>query len=451
MGDNTYLTQNEDVLIERWKELLRIQSISTDSAYESECLRAAKFLLDYLSSIGFQVDLIETVGKPLVFAELKVNANLPTILMYGHYDVQPVDPLNEWISPPFSPEVRDEKMYARGAVDNKGQLMAVLSGVEWAIKEKSLNCNLKILIEGEEECGSEGLASSLATISKKIKADILAVADTGTFDTECPALTLGLRGIAELELMLSGPPQDMHSGLFGGILRNPAIELARMIASLHDDKGRITVNGFYDGVLPLTDEERRRLASFPITKELFESFVGAALTGGEEGYSLAERRGVRPVLEVNGFHSGYGGEGGKTIIPATAMVKLSARLVKGQDPQRCIELVRDHLLSRVPEGMRATVTYCRGGGKALSLDPESTNVKKIIKVINSEFNRDPICIWEGASIPILGALGEASGAEPILVGFELPDDNAHSPNETFALKQFRNGARFMRALLRDFA
>lgn len=451
MGDSAYLTQNESVFIERWKELLRIPSISTDSTYESECLRAANFLQNYLTQLGFQVELIETVGKPLVFAEFKIDDKLPTILMYGHYDVQPVDPLNEWISPPFSPEVREGKMYARGAVDNKGQLMAVLSGVEWAIQEKSLNCNLKILIEGEEECGSKGLEKSLAKLSEKIKADVLAVVDTGTFDTQCPALTLGLRGIAELEVVLSGPSQDMHSGVFGGILRNPAIELARIIASLHDDKGRVTVDGFYDGVLPITDEERRRLASFPITKEMFEGFVGTALNGGEEGYSLAERRGVRPVLEVNGFHSGYGGEGGKTIIPATAMVKISARLVKGQDPQRCIELVRDHLLQRVPEGMRATVTYCRGGGTALSLDPESNTVKKVIRIIHSEFNKEPICIWEGASIPIIGALSEASGAEPILVGFELPDDNAHSPNETFALEQFRNGARFMRAFLRAFA
>lgn len=449
MSDNSYWSKNESVFFERWKELLRIPSISADSAYHRECVRAANFLSDYLKSLGLQAELIQTSGKPLVFAELKKGKDLPTVLMYGHYDVQPADPLDEWISPPFAPEIREEKMYARGAVDDKGQMMALLSGVEWALTEGGLNCNLKILIEGEEETGSFGLNEILPKLSERIKADILAVADTGTFDKECPALTLGLRGMAELEFVLSGPSQDAHSGVFGGVIKNPASELARLVASLHDDRGRIAVEGFYDGVQPTSAEEKSRLSKFPLTEESFEGLVGVSLNGGEEGYSLAERRGVRPTLEVNGLHSGYGGEGGKTIIPASALVKISIRTVKGQDSQRCIELVRDHLVRRVPQGMKGAVTYCRGGGKGISLDPESTVVKKVIKIINNEFKKDPLCIWEGASIPILSALSDASGAEPVLIGFGLADDNLHSPNEKFDLSQFRQGARFMRAFMRD--
>jgi acetylornithine deacetylase/succinyl-diaminopimelate desuccinylase-like protein len=350
-----------------------------------------------------------------------------------------VDPLSLWSSDPFEPELREGRLYARGAEDNKGQTFAFLKAVEALVQHNLLRRPLKILIEGEEECGSRGLSASLPRLSPSLQSDILMVCDTGTPDQRYSTLTMGLRGLISMEVVLHGPHRDLHSGVHGGMVRNPAAELARIVGSLHLPSGRIAVPGFYDGVAELSERDRSLANGAPFDLDRYREEVGVVANGGEAGYSWAERRGLRPTLEVNGIYGGYTGKGGKTIIPSAAGVKLTARLVQGQDPARTLAAVLAYIQSLVPEGLRLEVVDSAVAGGAFSLatsSPRVAQVRSILEKVTGEGTT--VCMWEGASIPIIPELAKsAGGAEPILVGYGLEEDAIHAPNESFSLAQFR--------------
>ena len=422
--------------IELWKNYLRFKSISTDSAFKDECLLCANWVKNLLEEFGFKTDLIETTSLPLVTAEFFVDTNKPTILIYGHYDVQPVDPLNLWESDPFEPEIRNNRMYARGAVDNKGQTLPTLLALGELKKLSKLNCNIKVIMEGEEENGSEGLFSVMDLIGKDFKADVLMVSDTGTLSPEYPAMTFGLRGLAMIEAILKGPNKDLHSGTHGGVVKNPAVELAKIVAKLHDENGRIAIPNFYNDVLEYSQDIKDLVNAVPITEEEYANVVGVRTLGGENGYTLSERRGIRPTIEVNGLHSGYGGEGGKTIIPSVASVKLTARLVNGQTPEKVLSMIKDFFVTHAPKEMKLSFINETAAGSCINVDPNSKYSKIAREVLKENYGVEPLCLWEGGSIPVLQKLINVTGTSAVFSGFECLGDGSHSPNESFLLDQF---------------
>lgn len=440
----------QDRIVSEWKEFLRFKSISTDPTYNNDCTHCATWLCDHLKSIGFQAELIPTISKPLVYAELaSSNKNAPTVLFYGHYDVQPVDPLDAWTSPPFEPEVRNGRMYARGAEDNKGQVFYFIKAVEALIKNKVELPNLKILIEGEEESGGKAIAHSLPSIAQRIRADILMVCDTGTMSSEFGTITMGLRGIVATEVRLDGPKYDLHSGVHGGVVPNPATAIARIVASLHNADGSVAIEGFNDSIRPYDPEDLKLAESAPFDLNWYQGQVGVAATGGEKGRSFFERRGFRPTVEINGIHSGYGGPGAKTIIPSYSIAKISARLVAGQDPAKCITAIEEHIRKQVPEGLRISFISRENGAGALSLSAKSEVVKKAKAVLDQICPKPTVFMWEGASVPIIPGLAQAAGAEPLLVGFGMEEDLIHAPNESFSIEQFRLGFLYVALFLQD--
>jgi acetylornithine deacetylase/succinyl-diaminopimelate desuccinylase-like protein len=440
---------NKSSYIEDWKKFLSFKSISADPAFESDCLDCARWLEGYLSSLKFKTELIETSSKPLVYAEYIKDKSLKTILFYGHYDVQPVDPLDLWKSPPFEPEIREGRMYARGAVDNKGQVMYFLNAVKNTLKNGGLNCNLKILIEGEEESGSKAISESLPKIADKIKADTLMVCDTGTLGREFATITMGLRGMLSLEVRLDGASYDLHSGVHGGVVPNPATEIARLVATLHDSSGKIAVNGYYDTVAEVDPEDIKLANSINFSLPDYESQIGVKACGGEKGLSPMERRGFRPTIEVNGIYSGYMGPGGKTIIPSYAIAKISSRLVAGQEPVHCMQLLKSHLSKFCPEGLKISFGYNEIAGAALSLSSKSPIISKAREILDSICPKPTAFMWEGASVPIVPSLAAASGTEPILVGFSMEEDSIHAPNESFGLEQYHKGFLYASLMLSE--
>lgn len=440
-AENSFHAEHKQIM-ERYTELLRYKSISTDSEFAPDCAACAQMLSDRLKKSGFMTEVIPTSGQPAVYASRTSASNTKTVLFYGHYDVQPVDPLSLWNTDPFEPTEKDGRMYARGAQDNKGQLSYVVSALESLIKEDSLKCNVKILLEGEEECGSKGILEALPKIKDKLKADILLVCDTGTFDPRMGCVTMGLRGIAHCEVKLQGPSKDLHSGVHGGLVKNPAVELSKMIVSLFDDRGKIAIPGFYDDVAEIDPEDRKLANSFSITPEMYKHMVGVLPTGGEQGLSFMERRGFRPTIEVNGMFSGYTGEGAKTIIPSYAQVKLSTRTVADQDPQKIVDMIVSYLKSKTPSDLTLEVVHAAAAGPALLVSSKSPVVAKAREILDGITGVPTLLLWEGASIPLIPELIKASGAAPLLVGFGLEEDNIHAPNESFSLDQFRKGYLF---------
>lgn len=431
--------REEGRFVDEWKTLLRFDSVSTDAAYAASCKRCAEWVRDHVARMGFTATLLESEFHPVVYASLEVRKDAPTVLFYGHYDVQPVDPIEAWTTPPFEPTLRNGRLYARGAEDNKGQVFYVLKALETLIREKQLCYNVKLLIEGEEESGSEALHHHLDSWKEKLKADVLMVCDTGVVPTGAPTITVALRGIAHLTVKLFGAGHDLHSGVHGGVAPNPAIGMARLLASLHDEWGRIAVSGFYDGVLEPDAETRKLINALPLGPEQYRAMTGVLPTGGEEGYSLFERGGLRPTLEVNGVHSGYGGLGCKTIIPAEALAKLSCRLVPGQQPASVLRALQKHLEAHTPKGLRLEISEVQPGYPALSLNIRSPLVARARAVLDQLTEQTTVLRWEGASIPIVGKLSEVSGGEPLLVGFGSEEDRIHAPDESFGIEQFRRG------------
>lgn len=437
--------------IEEWKALLRFASISTDPSFRREVESCAHWLRQHLSHLGFRTELLETPGAPAVWAEREGPLHRPVVLVYGHYDVQPVDPIEAWETPPFEPSLREGRLYARGAEDNKGQFFYVLKAIEALDRLSRLRIPLKILVDGEEESGSGGLLASLGLWEDQLRADVLLVTDAGTDPSGAPTLTMGLRGICGLTFRLRGASRDLHSGGHGGAAPNPAEGLARLIASLHHPDGRVAVRGFYDSVRDPTEEERCLANSPPLDEEDYRRLTGVAPVAGEPGFTIRERIGLRPALDLNGLHAGYAGPGMKTIIPACAEAKLTARLVPNQEPRALLDAIVEHLRLHTPRGLTIEILEEHVGGAALRLDPSSPRQQRAAAALRSVTGQDVVFRWEGGSIPVVGALSRVSGAEPILAGFGREEDRVHAPNESFSLEQFRRGFLYVALLLADLS
>jgi acetylornithine deacetylase/succinyl-diaminopimelate desuccinylase-like protein len=443
----TYFTTHQERFLEEWKTFLRFPSISADPNYNGQCVECAEWLVSHLKNLGFSAELLSTATKPLVYGVLPGDPKKQVVLFYGHYDVQPVDPLNLWETAPFEPTLRNGRLYARGAQDNKGQVFYFLKGIE-ALRASGVALpTIKILLEGEEECGSEAMHAGLRGLSQKLAADVLMVCDTGMLVPDSPTVTMGLRGIAHFELRVHGPSVDLHSGMYGGIVLNPLQALASIVAALHAPDGSVAVPGFYDGVADIPAEDKALANAAPIDVAAMSKVVGTEFHGGEKGFSVVERRGFRPTLEINGIGGGYQGSGSKTVIPTYGFAKLSMRLVAGQDPRSTLDKVTVYLKKLAPKGVRVEACEERVGGPALLVSTHSPVIRKAREALTAAFDRDPIFLWEGASIPIIPLLCEVSGAEPLLVGFGLDEDQIHAPNESFSLRQFEDGFRYVTSFL----
>jgi succinyl-diaminopimelate desuccinylase len=432
-------------------DLLRIASVSADSNQKGETKRAAEWVAAQFRDSGLATELIPTEGHPLIYAESPPVPGKPVVLVYGHYDVQPPDPLNEWISPPFEPTVRDGNIYARGATDDKGQMLTHVKAAEaWMKAAGKLPLQVKFLIEGEEEVGSVHLDPYVKTHREKLACDTVVISDSSQFAPGMPAITYGLRGIAYFELRLRGPKQDLHSGTFGGGVTNPANALCELLAALKDKNGRVQVPGFYDDVLPLSDRERAEFRALPLTDEEFMKSVGVKGLFGEAGFTSIERRWARPTCDINGLTSGYQGEGAKTVLPARASAKFSFRLVPNQDPHKIAASLRKFLEERLPPGIEMELVDHHGApGIVVPLD--SPYIRAAAAAIESGFGRAPVNIREGGSIPIVNTFAHELKADALLLGWGQNDDNTHSPNEKFNLDDYHRGTLASADLFEELA
>jgi acetylornithine deacetylase/succinyl-diaminopimelate desuccinylase-like protein len=420
-------------------ELLRIPSVSAVPDHKPDMLHCAeRYAALLLKSGADTADVYPTKGHPVVFAEKKVDPALPTALIYGHYDVQPADPLDLWKTPPFEPEIREGAIYARGANDDKGQSFLHVKAMEYLLSKGKLTCNLKFLIEGEEEIGSPSLASWAADHKELLACDFILVSDTTMIDEDVPSINCGMRGLAYVQVKVTGPNKDVHSGHYGGAIANPINTLCGMIAKLVDEQGRITVPGIYDPVVELNTEERAMLARAPFDETAYKTSLGIKAVQGEAGYSTLERTGIRPCLDVCGIWGGYTGEGAKTVLPSFAQAKVSMRLVPNQDYKIVTEQLMAHLKTLAPEGVTVE-TWAEHGGQGF-LTPISSPVYKAASQAMSEvYGIEPVPSRGGGSIPILADLQQLLNANPLLLGFGLERDTIHSPNESFLLSQFQRG------------
>jgi acetylornithine deacetylase/succinyl-diaminopimelate desuccinylase-like protein len=438
---DAFLTANAEPFERELCELLRIASISADTARHADVRRAADWVAGQFRSLGLPTELIETTGHPLVYAETPKVADRPTVLVYGHYDVQPVEPLDEWISPPFEPTKRGGNIYARGATDDKGQMLTHLFGARaWLKTRGTLPVQLKFLIEGEEEVGSKGLYDYLATppARDKLACDVAVISDTSQFGPGQPAITYGLRGIVFFELKVTGPKQDLHSGTFGGAVTNPINTISKLLASLVDERGRIQVPGMYDNIVPLPERERQAFAALPFSDAAFMKQIGVSGLSGEEGFTTLERRWARPTFDVHGIWGGQ--QVSKTAIPARAGAKFSFRLVPDQDPQKIIAATRAFLTERCPPGIEIELSSSHGA-RGVVVPLESPYVAAASRAIGHGFGRAPVFIREGGSIPIVTTLKQQLGVDTLLLGWGLDNDNTHSPNEKFSLADFHRGIK----------
>ena len=433
-------------------EFLRFPSVSTDSSHASDVRSCAEWIDARLTGMGLDSQIHETPGHPIVVARNEKKEGRPTVLIYGHYDVQPADPLELWTSPPFEPEVRDGVIFGRGSTDNKGQMLAHLLGVEDTLKEEGeLPVNLIFLFEGEEEIGSPNLEPFLEEHKAELACDVIAVSDTGMVAPGVPTFTYGLRGITCLEVRLKGPSADLHSGIWGGAVANPATAMARLAATLHDEDGKVAIEGFYDQVEDLQEWERESWRNLPGGEEETLQLTGAPSLFGEPGFSELEQRWARPTCEINGIGSGYQGEGSKTIVPSQAMMKLSLRLVPDQDPDQIRDLVEAHLAKYLPEGVTMEIER-EHNGKAYVMDPHGAFGKAAQGALQETFPEGQMAlIREGGSIPIVQSFKDVLGVDTLLLGLALPDCQIHSPDENFPVENFLSGIRLNRALLRQLA
>ncbi len=433
-------------------EFLRFPSVSTDPARRDDVRACAGWLMAKLTGMGLATELHETPGHPVVVARNDHEAGRRTVMIYGHYDVQPVDPPELWTSPPFEPELRDGRIWARGSTDNKGQMLAHILGVEKTLREEgSLPVNLIFLFEGEEEIGSPNLAPFLEARRDELACDVIAISDTGMVAPGVPTLGYGLRGITCLEMILRGPARDLHSGVFGGAVANPATAIAKLVAGLHDADGRVLVDGFYDDVRELEPWEREMWAKVPGAAERdFLDVTGSPALFGEPGFTAAERVWARPTLEVNGIGGGYQGEGSKTVLPAEAFAKISCRLVPDQDPKDILAKLERHLGVCTPPGVTLEI---RPGhdGKPYAADPHSPLGKAAQRALREAFGSEPVLIREGGSIPIVQDFRDILGVDTLLLGLALADAQIHSPDENFTVENFEAGIRMNQALLRELA
>lgn len=443
-----YFTANHTHVLQEWFELLRFPSVGADAASLAHCAQAAAWLKRWLKRAGFAAEvLLPPGGRPIVWAERNGAPGAPTVLFYGHYDVQPADPLEAWTHPPFEPTCVNNRVYARGAQDNKGQLFAFLQGVAARLDAGLPLPTLRVLIEGEEESGSPSLLATAHTWRKRLAADVLLVCDTSVHPSGRPAITAGLRGVQSLTVTLRGPAHDLHSGTHGGLAPNPARGMAELLASLHDAQGRVALTDFWDGWLPPSETECRLAQEVPFDAAAYQRETGVAPEGGERTVAASLRAAFHPTLEVNGIHSGYGGPGGKTVIPATAVAKLSARLCPNQNPQQTMEALTAHLRAHCPPGLTLELSDISTGAGGFRLPVDSPLFRLAGDVLTTLDPAGALFVWEGASIPVVSTLQQVSGAAPLLVGFGREEDRIHAPNESFGLDQFQQVMTYADAVL----
>ena len=434
-----YIDSNKDRFLEELIDLLKVPSVSADPAFSKDVLRTAELLASRLTEIGIdKVEVCPTAGYPIVYGEKIVDASLPTVLVYGHYDVQPPDPIELWDSPPFEPVIKDEKIYARGACDDKGQMYMHVKAVELMLQTNTLPCNVKFMIEGEEEVGSDNLGIFVKENKERLKADLVLISDTGIIANDVPSITVGLRGLSYIEVEVTGPKRDLHSGLYGGAVGNPINVLCDMIASLMDENKKITIPGFYNDVIEVSDAERAQMAKAPFDEQEYCDDLNMAATQGEAGYSTLERATIRPTMDVNGIWGGYTGEGAKTVLPSKAFAKISYRLVPGQDPDKITNLVINHILSIAPQSVKVKVTPHHGGQPYLT-PIDFTGYKAAAKAMETTFGKTPIPMRSGGSIPIVAMFEEELGLKSVLMGFGLDSDAIHSPNEHYGVFNYLKG------------
>jgi acetylornithine deacetylase/succinyl-diaminopimelate desuccinylase-like protein len=434
-----YVEENRQRFLDELFELLRFPSVSADPKYKDDMLKTADFVAEKLRNAGADsVEVCPTDGYPIVFGEKIFDPSLPTVLVYGHYDVQPPDPIELWKTPPFEPTLRDGKIYARGACDDKGQFYMHVKAFELMMKTDTLACNIKFMIEGEEEVGSDNLGKFVSQNKEKLKADVVLISDTSMISMENPSIETGLRGLTYMEVEVNGPSKDLHSGVYGGAVANPATILCQMIASLHDDQNHITIPGFYDGVINLSEDERKSLNDAPFDLDEYKKELSIDEVWGEAGYSTIERTGIRPTLEVNGIWGGYTGPGAKTVLPAKANAKISMRLVPGQDWKKISELFKNHFESIAPKSVKVKVIAHHGGTPYIT-PADSIAFKAAYKAIEESFGKQPVPTRGGGSIPIVALFEEELGIKTVLMGFGLDSDSLHSPNEKYDVFNYYKG------------
>lgn len=438
-----YIDKNKHRYEDELKEFLRIPSISTEPEHTADVRHCAEFVRTELEGIGLEnVGIYETRGHPVIYGErLDGGAGAPTVLYYGHYDVQPVDPIELWTNPPFEPTIKGENIYARGSVDDKGQVWMQFKAIEAHLRTSNkLPVNVKVMIEGEEEIGSPNLEQFLHDHKELLACDTVLISDTPMFGYDQPSLCYGLRGLCYMEVEVTGPNRDLHSGFFGGAVENPINALAAMISKLKDEKGRVLIDGFYDNVVAITDKERAEFIKLPFDRREFMADLETDATPGEEGYSELERMWTRPTLDCNGIWGGFQGEGAKTVLPSKAYAKISMRLVPNQTPEEIAKKFEAHLNKIKPAGVKIKVSELHGGMPAMT-QIDSRGMKAARKAMHQVFGKEPFLTREGGSIPIVNSFTSILGAPSVLMGFGLPDQDAHSPNEKMNLKNFHRGIK----------
>jgi acetylornithine deacetylase/succinyl-diaminopimelate desuccinylase-like protein len=434
-----YIETNKQRFLDELFDLLRIPSISADPAYKNDVFKTADAIKQKMIEIGLDsVEICPTKGFPVVFAEKIIDKKLPTILVYGHYDVQPAVPLELWHNPPFEPIIKDEKIYARGACDDKGQMYMHIKALEIMLKNNILPCNVKLIIEGEEEVGSDNLPIFIKQNKEKLKADVVLISDTAMIANDIPSIDCGLRGLSYVEVSVTGPSRDLHSGVYGGAVANPINILSKMIAMLHDENGRITIPNFYDDVAELSKSEREALSNAPFSLESYKKDLSINDVWGEKGYSTTERASIRPTLDVNGIWGGYIGEGAKTVLPSKAFAKISMRLVPNQQSDKITKLFKTHFEKIAPPSVKVTVTPHHGGEPVVT-PIDSIAFKAAEKAMLTTFGKKPIPTRGGGSIPIVALFEHELGIKSVLMGFGLDTDAIHSPNEHFGVFNYLKG------------
>jgi len=434
-----YVESNKQRFLDELFELLRFPSVSADPKYKADVSKTADFVAQKLRDAGAEhVEVCATAGHPIVYGDKIVDPSLPTVLVYGHYDVQPADPIELWDTPPFEPTIRDGKIYARGAADDKGQFYMHVKAFEYMVESGNLACNVKFMIEGEEEIGSVNLGTFVRENKERLKADIIVISDTSMISLEQPSIETGLRGLSYVEVEVLGPNRDLHSGVYGGAIANPATILAKLIASLHDENNHIAIPGFYDDVVELSAEERETLNKAPFDIEEYKQDLGVQEVWGEAGYTTIERTGIRPTLEVNGIWGGYIGEGAKTVLPAKAEAKISMRLVPNQNSERITQLFKNHFESLAPSYVTVNVKPHHGGEPVVT-PTSGIAYKAAEKALEDTFGIAPIPTRGGGSIPIVALFEEVLGLKTVLLGFGLDSDNLHSPNEKYGIENYVKG------------
>lgn len=445
-----YINQNKDRFISELMDLLRIPSVSADSKYKADVVRASEFIKKSLEDAGAdKVEICTTPGHPIVYGEKIFDATLPTVLVYGHYDVQPADPLNLWDSPPFEPVIKDDKIYARGSCDDKGQVYMHVKAFESMMKTNSLPCNVKFMIEGEEEVGSTNLGTWIRENKSRLTGDVILISDTSIIANDIPSIDVGLRGLSYVEVEVTGPNRDLHSGVYGGAVANPIQILCEMIAKMKDEKNHITIPGFYDDVLALSADERAELNKAPFDLADYKTDLNVGDVHGEKGYTVLEQTGVRPTFELNGIWGGYIGEGAKTVLPSKAFAKISMRLVPNQTSDKITQLFSDHFKSIAPAGVTVKVIPHHGGEPVVT-PTDSIAFKAASKAMETTFGKKPIPTRGGGSIPIVALFEKELGLKSVLMGFGLDSDLIHSPNEHYGIFNFMKGIETIPLFFQNF-